>query len=70
VQTIFIFVIKLENINTKGIEQCYGIRSCFKMGVELNEGNRGFYLYLYSFQDLTKGSFYVGFLCMSTKEAS
>ncbi len=67
-QTIFIFVIKHENINTKGIEQCYGIRSFFKIGVELIEGNKGFYFYLYSFQDLIQGSFYVSFLCPSTKE--
>jgi hypothetical protein len=63
-------VIKHENINTKGIEQCYGIRSYFKIDVELIKGNRGFYLYLYSFQDLTQGRFYASFLCPSTKEAS
>jgi hypothetical protein len=63
-------MIKHENVNIEGIEQCYGIRSYFKIGVELIEGNRGFYLYLYSFQDLTQGSFYAIFLCPSTKETS
>jgi hypothetical protein len=64
------FVIKHENMNTKGIKQCYGIRSYFKIGVELIESNKGFYFYLYSFQDLVQGSFYVSFLCPSTKEMS
>jgi hypothetical protein len=63
-------VIKHENVNIKGIEQGYGIRSYFKIGVELIIGNGGFYFYLYSFEDLTQGSFYVGFLCPSTREAS
>jgi hypothetical protein len=63
-------VIKYENVNIKGIKQGYGIRSNFKIGVEVIEGNEGFYLYLYSSEDLTQGSFYVGFLCPSTMETS
>jgi hypothetical protein len=63
-------VIKHENVNTKGIEQYYGIRYYFKIGVELIEGNKRFYIYLYSFQDLTQSSIYVGFLSTSTKKAS
>ncbi len=62
-------MIKHKNINIKGIEQGYEIISYFNIGVELIEGNGGFYLYLYSFENLTQGSFYVGFLCPSTKEA-
>jgi hypothetical protein len=62
---IFI-MLTYANMNMKRTWENYGVRSCFKIGVEQTKRNGGPSSYLYLYRDLAQGSFQGGF-CMCIK---